>query len=100
MGIKDFIGKVVCCSANGKEYILSRITAPTIVVQAVEPNAMGYREYFSYSTVSGDPISNGTLVFKDPSLKKSFLNAYEAYCHSKEAYFEEIGYWMRKDQFI
>ena len=97
MVIKDFIGKVVYCVANGKEYELYEITSPCIAVRATKPDSLGCRECLSYMTINGDPISNGTLVFKDPTLKAPFLAAYKSYCHSRSAYWEEYGYWMRKD---
>jgi len=95
--IKDFIGKVVIDSSTGKRYVLSEITSPLLKVQVEQPDANGYRSGYCFPTINGDPISNGTLLFEDPTLTDPFKEAYNAYCRTEAAYYEEIGYWMRKD---
>ena len=89
--IKHYIGKTVIAAQTKAHYVLSEITSPYIKVKDA-----GGRSYI-YTTINGDPIKNGVLVFEDTSLTASFIAAYDAYCRSKEAYYDEIGYWMRKD---
>ena len=95
MEIKDFIGKVVIEATTQKRYILREITSPYIAVQ--EENKLNSGRSLILDTINGDPISNGIIVFEDSSLTLPFKTAYSNYCHSKDAYYEEIGYWMRKD---
>lgn len=96
MDLSAFIGKPVTNPANGKRYILSGITAPTITAVMVDsryPNGIPY----VFPTINDDPLSNGTLVFEDAALLEPFKIAYVAYCRTADAYWEEVGYWMRKD---
>lgn len=97
MELRDFIGKIVICSHTGTRLVLREITAPYILAQREQPDEQGRRPCFSWNTVNGDPISTGALVFEDPSLKVPFLQAYEAHCHSSNSYWEQVGYWMRRD---
>ena len=97
MELKEFIGKVVVGAESKKRYVLRRITSPCIEVTAVEKDARGYCASYSWPTINGDPISTGALVFEDASLTAPFRAAYTAHCHTKEAYWEEYGYWMRRD---
>lgn len=97
MELKNFIGKVVICPSTKRRYVLSEITAPTIRVLTEKPNANGIRRQYYWTTINGDPITNGTLFFEDSSLTEPFKKAYETYSRSKNAYWEEYGYWMRKD---
>ena len=97
MELKDFIGKVVICVATKQRFVLRRITSPCIEVTATEKDARGYCASYSWPTINGDPISTGALVFEDASLTAPFRAAYTAHCHTKEAYWEEYGYWMRRD---
>lgn len=97
MELKDFIGKVVISSSTKRRYALDKITAPEIVVKTEKPNENGQHSYYRWETINGDPISNGSLVFEDKSLTKPFLEAYNAYCNTESAYWEDYGYWMRKD---
>ena len=97
MELKDFIGKVVICAATEQRFVLRRITSPCIEVTAVEKDARGYRASYSWPTINGDPISTGDLVFEDVSLTAPFKAAFSAHCHTRDAYYEEIGYWMRRD---
>ena len=97
MELKDFIGKVVICAESKKRYILRGITSPSIEVAAVEKDAQGYCASYSWPTMNGDPISTGALVFEDASLTEQFKAAYMAHCRTRDAYYEEIGYWMRRD---
>jgi hypothetical protein len=97
MELKEFIGKVVICAETKCRFILRRITSPCIEVTAVEKDAQGYCASYSWPTINGDPISTGALVFEDASLMEPFKAAYSAHCHTRDAYYEEIGYWMRRD---
>lgn len=97
MELNTFIGKVVFSTETKERYILHEITAPYIDVKSEKPNSSGYPSHYRFGCINGDPISKGTLVFVDQSLTEPFKEAYEAYCHTKEAYWEDYGYWMRKD---
>ena len=97
MELKDFIGKVVICAATKQRFVLRRITSPCIEVTATEKDARGYCASYSWPTINGDPISTGALVFEDTSLAAPFKAAFSAHCHTRDAYYEEIGYWMRRD---
>lgn len=95
MEIKTFIGKVVVEAASKKRYVITEIASPYIAVR--EENRLNGGRSFIFETINGDPISRGILVFEDSSLTLPFKSTYSAYCRSKDAYYEEIGYWMRKD---
>ena len=97
MELKDFIGKVVICAATKQRFAIRRITSPCIEVTAVEKDARGYCASYSWPTINGDPISTGALVFEDAFLTAPFKAAFSAHCHTRDAYYEEIGYWMRRD---
>ena len=97
MELKNFIGKVVVSTNTQKRYTLWEITAPYISVRTEKPGENGYHSYYSWETISGDPISRGILVFEDAALTEPFKAAYEAYSHTEDAYWERYGYWMRKD---
>ncbi len=97
MKINDFIGKVVIDAKTGSRYILHEITSPSIGVVSVAPDENGHLKRYIYNTINGDPISNGSLVFEDEGLTESFLKIYGEYCRTKDAYYEDYGYWMRKD---
>lgn len=96
MELKDFIGKVVVGAQSKRRYILQEITSPYITAVTEAPDANGRHISYKWETINGDPISRGVLVFEDPALTASFKAAYDAYCRSKDAYWEEYGYWMRK----
>ena len=95
MEIKDFIGKVVIGVESKKRYVLTEITSPYIAVK--EENKVNSGISIIYDTINGDPFEKGILVFEDATLTKTFKAAYDAYCRTKDAYYEEIGYWMRRD---
>lgn len=97
MEIKDFIGKVVVSVATKRRFFICEITSPEIIVQTTEPDANGHHTRYCWKTINGDPITNGELVFEDSSLTEPFKAAYDAYCRTKDAYWEEYGYWMRRD---
>ena len=97
MELKDFIGKVVIGAESKKRYVLRRITAPCIEVTTVEKDARGKCASYCWPTINGDPISTGVLLFEDASLTEPFKEAYEAYSRTKDAYWENYGYWMRRD---
>ena len=97
MKINDFIGKVVIDAKTGTRYILHEITSPSISVITEKIGENGYPQRYIFNTINGDPISNGTLIFEDTTLTESFTVVYDSYCHSKDAYWEDYGYWMRKD---
>ena len=97
MELKSFIGKIVISANSKTRYVLTEITAPKITVRTEKPDQCGYYSTYYWETINGDPISNGYLVFEEQSLTEPFKEAYEKYSRSKDAYYEEIGYWMRKD---
>ena len=95
MELKDFIGKVVVQAATGKRYVLKEITSPYIAVKEEKNPDSG--SSIIYDTINGNPIKQGILDFEDAKLTEPFKAVYEAYCRTKDAYYEEIGYWMRRD---
>ena len=97
MEVKDFIGKVLICAETKQRFFLRRITSPCIEVSTVENDARGNCSFYCWSTINGDPISTGALIFEDTSLTEPFKTAYAAHCHTRDAYYEEIGHWMRRD---
>lgn len=97
MELNEFIGKVVVNTTTGRHFRLHRITAPEILVVTLTPEQSGHYGFYAYKTINGDPFSNGTLVFEDDSLNQPFRMAYDAHCHSENGFWEEYGYWMRRD---
>ena len=95
METKDFIGKVVIGVESKKRYVLTEIASPCIAIQ--EENKVNSGISIRYETINGDPFEKGILVFEDTTLTEAFKAAYSAYCRTKNAYYEEIGYWMRRD---
>ena len=95
MEIKDFIGKTVIFT--GMRCKITEITSPLVRIVTEQTNSGGYPSHYVFPTINGDPISSGTLVFEDASLTEPFKAAYAAHCRTQSAYYEEIGYWMRKD---
>lgn len=96
MELKDFIGKTVIRTWNNKRFFITEITAPQISAQTVEPDEHGHYTCYCWETINGDPFTNGYLTFEDPSLTEPFKKAYDAYCSTEDAYWENYGYWMRK----
>jgi hypothetical protein len=97
MELKDFLNKVVVSVKTKKRYYLSDATAAFFRTVSVEPDENGHNPQYVWSTINGDPITNGDLVFEDPSLTVPFMEAYKAHCNSRAGYWEDYGYWMRKD---
>lgn len=97
MILYNYIGKVVVSTYTKTRFVITEITAPEIVARAEKPNENGYYSHYCWETINGDPISNGDLVFEDESLTEPFKRAYSAYCHTKDAYWENYGYYMRRD---
>ncbi len=97
MELKDFIGKTVIRTSDKKRFFITSITSPEIKAQTVKPEANGHHYCYCWKTINGDPFTNGKLVFEDTGLLEPFKKAYSAYCRTKDAYWEEYGYWMRKD---
>lgn len=95
--IKDFIGKTVFNTATRTHNVIVKITSPYIQVREAKPNEYGTYAHYRYECINGDPITNGTLVFEDNSLTEPFKKAYSEHCRSKDAYWENYGYYMRKD---
>ena len=95
MEIKDFIGKVVIGVESKKRYVLTEITSPYIAVK--EENKANSGISIIYDTINGDLFEKGIFIFEDTTLTEAFKAAYSAYCRTKNAYYEEIGYWMRRD---
>ena len=96
MELKEFIGKIVIRSSDKKRLFITEITAPEIKVQTVEPASHGYHTCYCWETINGDPITNGYLIFEDESLTEPFKKAYDTYCRTEDAYWENYGYYMRK----
>jgi hypothetical protein len=96
MELKDFIGKIVISTSTNKRYRLHRITSPYIDVESELPNSGGYPSHYRFDCINGDPFSSGTLVFEDQSLTEPFKAAYQAYCNTEDARWENYGYYMRK----
>ena len=97
MELKQFIGKIVISPSTNKRYSLHSITSPYIDVESEEPESNGYHSHYRFNCINGNPISNGDLIFEDQSLIEPFKNAYSAYCRSMDGYWEDYGYWMRRD---
>ena len=97
MELKDFIGKVVISAESKRRYIIKEITSPEIKVWTEQPNERGNYECYCWATINGDPITNGALIFEDSSLTEPFKAAFKAYSCSRDAYYEEMAYWMHKN---
>lgn len=97
MELKDFIGKVVISTKTKQRFYLHRITAPDIGTVTVAPDSFGHHTFYRWDTINGDPFSNGNLIFEDATLLEPFKKVYDAYCRTEDAYWENYGYWMRKD---
>ena len=97
MLINDFINKVVISTGMKERMYLCEITSPYFKTETIEPSANGNRRHYIWPTINGNAFENGALVFEDPSLTKPFLDTYEAFSHSQDAYWETFGYWLRKD---
>ena len=97
MELEDFIGKVVVATESKARYVLTKITAPEILVRTEKPNERGCYPCYCFRTINGDPISRGCLRFEDESLTESFKVAYSNYCRTQDAYWETYGYYMRRD---
>lgn len=96
MELKAFIGKIVVNPTTKRRYVLDEITAPEIKAWTVDTNAYGHHSYYCWETINGDPFTNGYLVFEDASLMEPFKAAYDAYCRTEDAYWENYGYWLHK----
>ena len=96
MEVRDFVGKTVICSSTKERCRLERITSAYIDVATERPNTSGYLSHYRFECTSVDPISSGTLVFEDTSLTELFKKAYEEYCYTGNAYYENYGYWLRR----
>lgn len=97
MKINDFIGKIVINSKNGTRYRLCEIASSYISIVQDCVSEAKYPKRYVFETINGDPVSDGRLVFEDESLKEPFKIAFDNYCRSKDAYWEDYGYWFRKD---
>lgn len=95
MELRSFIGKTVTEPATKQRYRLSEITSPTISAVRLGGTYDGFT--FVFRTINGDPFSNGVLAFEETGLTKLFIEAYEAYSRTQDAFWEEYGYWMRRD---
>ena len=97
MELNDFIGKVVINVHTKRRFILHRITSPEIMVYAEDDAKNGRFSCYCWRTINGDPFTNGDLIFEDESLNEPFKTAFDAYNRTRDAYWEEYGYWMRRD---
>ena len=96
MELKSFIGKIVICALTKERYVIEKITSPYIGVRSEKPNSSGYHSHYRFECINGDPITNGALVFEDQEVTEAFKMVYNYYCHSNDAYYEEMDFWMRK----
>ena len=96
MQLKDFINKVVISTATNKRMYLCEITSPYFKTVSVDADEYGHT-WHVWPTINGNAFENGRLVFEDSSLTAPFLSVYNDYCRTKDAYWEEYGYWMRRD---
>jgi hypothetical protein len=97
MELKDFIGQVVICAATKRRFRLYEITAPETCVVTEKPGSSGYLEHYTYRNINGNPISTGVLLCEKPELTEPFKAAFDAYERTEDAYWENYGYWMRRD---
>lgn len=97
MKINDFIGRVVIDAKTGARYILREITSPSISIVSEQPDGSGRLKRYTFNTINGDPVSKGVLIFADESLTDAFRTVYAEYCRTRNAYWEDYGYWMRRD---
>jgi hypothetical protein len=97
MKIKDFLNKVVISTETKKRMYLCEITSPYFKTISVEPENNGFYKNYMWPTINGNAFENGRLVFEDESLTEPFTKAYTEYCSSRDAYWEDYGYWFRKD---
>ena len=97
MELKDFIGKIVIRTTDGKRLVLDEITSPEIKAWTLNADATGHYTRYCWRTIHGDPFSKGELIFEDPSLTDSFKAFYQAYCRTEDAFWEEYGYWMGRE---
>lgn len=97
MEIKDFIGKIVIRTDNNQRYKLYEVTSPTIEIIDLKPKSNGVCTVYRYHTINGNPFETGQLKFEEDNLGAQFKTAYDAYCRTKDAYWEEYGYWLRRE---
>ena len=97
MELREFVGKLVFSARTGEKFVITDITAPEIRVATVALGTYGYPRHYVYETMNGDPFSNGSLVFEDEHLLNPFKAAYAAYCRTEDAYWDNFGYYMRRD---
>ncbi|MBO5715449.1 MAG: hypothetical protein J6S23_03535 [Clostridia bacterium] len=97
MELSDFIGKIVISNNTKQRYIISKITSPYIEVKTEKTNSSGYPSTYRFETINGDPVSRGVLTFEDVSLNEQFIIAFKKHSQTKDAYCEDIGYWMKRD---
>ena len=97
MELKDFIGKTVISRDTKRKFVIYEITASVIRAWTENKDSPSGRSFYCWNTINGNPISTGSLVFEDPSLREPFIKAFDAHTHSRDAYWEEYGHWMRMD---
>ena len=97
MELKDFIGKVVINTQTKRRFILHRITSPEITVYDEAEAKKGRLFCYCWKTINGDPFTNGNLIFEDESLNEPFKAVFATYGRSRDAFWEEYDYWMRRD---
>ena len=97
MKVHDFIGEVVTSPRTNKRYVLTEITSPYITAREEKPDSNGCYKHYRFDTINGDPITNGSLTFENSALNEMFIKTFDEYSRSRDAYWEEYGYWMRMD---
>ena len=94
MKIDDFVGKYVIFKERNERCKIYEITVPIIEFALLGEDEEILKVY-RYSTLEGDPFSNGDMVFEDETLLEPFKAAFEEYCQSAEGHKTEYDYWSR-----
>lgn len=97
MELKDFKNKVVISNTTGERMYLIEITSPKLKTVTANKDSGGHHTFYSWPTINGTPFENGYLRFEEEGLEEAFKEAFDAYSRTKDAFYEEYGYWMRKD---
>lgn len=97
MELKDFKNKVVIKTATGERLYLIEITSPELKTVTAEKGPHGHYTYYTWPTINGTPFEKGYLKFEEEGLDAAFKEAFDTYSRTKDAFWEDYGYWMRRD---
>ena len=97
MELNSFKNKVVIKTSTGERLYLIEITSPALKTVTVEKDRGGHHTFYSWPTINGTPFEKGYLRFEEEGLEAAFKEVFDAYSRTKDAFYEEYGYWMRKD---